>query len=82
MFSSHGRSYFKVILQLEMIVYGHLATNEIATKLVASHADVLRGLSRVRGAGTRNEPLKTFAWEVTKLVDSSPTKSSEIIDTV
>ena len=30
-----------------MMVYGNLATNEIATKLVASHADVLRGLSRV-----------------------------------
>ena len=34
--------------------------------LVASHADVLRGASSVpapRGAGTRDEPLRTFAWE-------------------
>ena len=30
-----------------MMVYGHLATNEIATKLVASHADVLGGSSLV-----------------------------------
>ena len=32
---------------------------------LASHADVLRGSSRVpvRGAGTRDEPLRTSAWE-------------------
>ena len=45
---------------------------------VASHADVLRGssrvpappmsehLSKVRGAGTRDEPLRTSAWEATR----------------
>ena len=33
---------------------------------IASHADVLRGSSRVpapRGAGTLDEPLRTSAWE-------------------
>ena len=30
---------------------------------VASHADVFRGSSRVRGAGTRDEPLRTSACE-------------------
>ena len=30
---------------------------------VVSHADVLRGSSRVSGAGTREEPLRTSAWE-------------------
>ena len=33
---------------------------------LASYADVLRGSSRVpapRGAGTRDEPLRTSAWE-------------------
>ena len=33
---------------------------------IASHADVLRGSSRVpapRGAGTRDEPLRTSSWE-------------------
>ena len=32
---------------------------------VASHADVLKGSSRVSGAGTRDEPLTTSAWEAT-----------------
>ena len=31
--------------------------------LIASHADVLRVSSRVRHAGTRDEPLRTSAWE-------------------
>ena len=30
---------------------------------VASHADVLSGSVRVPGAGTRDEPLRTSAWE-------------------
>ena len=33
---------------------------------IAPHADVLRGSSRVpapRGVGTRDEPLRTSAWE-------------------
>ena len=30
---------------------------------VVSHADVLRSSSRVSGAGTRDEPLTTSAWE-------------------
>lgn len=51
-------------------------------EMIAPHADVLRGSSRVRGAGTRDKLLRTFAWEAIKLVDSPPTKSSEIIDTV
>ena len=36
---------------------------------LASHADVLRGSSRVPvcGAGTCDEPLRTSAWEVTKM---------------
>ena len=33
--------------------------------IVASHADVVRGSSRVSGAGTRDEPLRTSAWEAT-----------------
>ena len=32
---------------------------------VASHADVLKGSSRVSRAGTRDEPLTTSAWEAT-----------------
>ena len=39
-----------------------------AWRALASHADVLTGSSRnlsspVRGVGTRDEPLRTFAWE-------------------
>ena len=37
---------------------------------LASHADVLRGSSRVpapRGAGTRDEPLRTSAWEAGRI---------------
>ena len=30
---------------------------------LASHADVLRGSSRVPALGTRDEPLRTSAWE-------------------
>ena len=40
--------------------------------LVSSHADVLRGLSRVPApvrAGTRTEPLRTSAWEANGLVE-------------
>ena len=41
--------------------------------LVASHADVLRGSSRVpdptRGTGTRDEPLITSSWEARDLED-------------
>ena len=50
----------------------------IVACLVASHADVLKGSSRVSaprtldkcsliGAGTRDKPLRTSAWEVTCL---------------
>ena len=35
-------------------------------KAVASHADILRGLSRVPRAGTHDEPLRTSAREATK----------------
>ena len=41
---------------------------------VASHADVLRGSSRVpapRGAGTRDEPLRTSAGEARSTIDCS-----------
>ena len=41
--------------------------------LLASHADVLRGSSRVpapRGAGTRDEPIRTSAWEARFLPNS------------
>ena len=39
-------------------------TKAIASFCLASHADVLRGSSRVpAGAGTRDEPLRTSAWE-------------------
>ena len=37
---------------------------------VASNANVLRGSSRVRGVGTRDEPLRTFAWEAKDKEDS------------
>ena len=39
-----------------------------ACEALASHADVLRGSSRVpaRGAGTRDEPLRTSAWEASE----------------
>ena len=37
--------------------------------VASHHADVLKGSSRVRGAGTRDEPLRTSAWEAT-LVDA------------
>ena len=43
-----------------------LFDREILVVRVASHADVLRGSSRVpapRGAGTRDEPLRMSAWE-------------------
>ena len=43
--------------------------------LLASHADVLRGSSRVpapRGAGTRDEPLRTSAWEARSLWNPKP----------
>ena len=37
---------------------------------IASYADVLTGSSR--GIGTRDEPLRTFAWEaVVSIVDHS-----------
>ena len=32
---------------------------------LASHADVVRGSSRVPGAETRDEPLTTSEWEAT-----------------
>ena len=40
---------------------------------VASHADVLRGSSRVPAArtGMRDEPLRTSAWEATCNVDET-----------
>ena len=41
-----------------------------AYRAVASHADVLTGSSRnlssPRGVGTRDEPLRTFAWEANR----------------
>ena len=44
----------------------------IAVGMLASHADVLRGSSRVpRGAGTRDEPLRTSAWEATGMQASA-----------
>ena len=58
---------------------------------LASHADVLRSSSRV-GAGTRNEPLRTSAWEAKPFLDlagkglircpwgSSPVGKGVIID--
>ena len=43
-----------------------------ARPLVASHADVLRGSSRVPAvAGTRDEPLRTSAWEARPLGQTS-----------
>ena len=41
---------------------------------VASHADVLRGSARApaqRGAGTRDEPLRTSAGEARSTIDCS-----------
>ena len=35
--------------------------------VASHHADVLRGSSRVRGAGTRDEPLRKSTWEATCL---------------
>ena len=52
-----------------MAYESHVLTllNKFSTKnweCLASHADVLRGSSRVpRGAGTHDEPLRTSAWE-------------------
>ena len=52
-----------------MKIFIHPSAIEVikARTVVASHADVLnRGSSRVpgpRGAGTRDEPLRTSAWE-------------------
>ena len=39
-----------------------------STSIVASHADVLRGCSRV--PATRDEPLRTSAWEATSIPDT------------
>ena len=45
---------------------------------IASHADVLRGSSRVSalliGAGTRDEPLRTSAWEASITKPGEPKK--------
>ena len=41
---------------------------------LASHADVLRDSSRVRGAGTRDEPLRTPAWKTTQTFSFSSSK--------
>ena len=42
----------------------------LSVLIVASHADVLRGSSSVPQvpAGTRDEPLRTSAWEATLIV--------------
>ena len=48
------------LLLLKLEAYGF--TNR-AYNWLASHPDVLRGSSRVRGAGTRDEPLRSSAWE-------------------
>lgn len=40
-----------------------IATYEFPVTVLAFRADVLRGLSRV--PGTREEPLRTSAWEAT-----------------
>ena len=46
--------------------YHGLSGEELGTAFVlASHADVLRGSSRVPGAGTRGDPQRTQAWEAT-----------------
>ena len=48
------------LLLLKLEAYGF--TNR-AYNWLASHPDVLRGSSRVRGAGTRDEPLRSSVWE-------------------
>ena len=48
------------LLLLKLEAYGF--TNR-AYNWLASHLDVPRGSSRVRGAGTRNEPLRSSVWE-------------------
>ena len=48
------------LLLLKLEAYGF--TNR-AYNWLASHPDVLRGSSHVRGAGTRDEPLRSSAWE-------------------
>ena len=51
---------------------------------LTSHADALRGvrhafLSHGHGAGTRDEPLRTSAWEANLVRDLVPTDNSFII---
>ena len=53
-----------------------------ASITIASHADVLRGSSRVPvlliGAGTRDEPLRTSAWEASITKPGQPKKGMSI----
>ena len=44
-----------------------------SARRLASHADVLTGSSRNHSSPTRDEPLRTFAWEATRrLKETSP----------
>ena len=43
---------------------------------VASHVDVLKGSSRVSGAGTRDEPLRMSAWEAT--INAAPNQKNGV----
>ena len=51
----------RIILENTTVFLQHIMNTVLL--LLDSHADVLRGSSRVRGTGTRDEPLRTSAWE-------------------
>ena len=57
-------NYNFFILKLTYVTAVQHLTNE----MIASHADVLRGSSRIRGAGTRDEPLRASAWEANEMI--------------
>ena len=65
--ASHASHASQTCEACEADVRGMNKTCE-ACEALASHADVLRGSSRVpaRGAGTRDEPLRTSAWEASE----------------
>ena len=57
--------YFLIKLDKRSILLIGCGVYSRAVFIVASHADVVRGSSRVPAPLTRDEPLRTSAWEAT-----------------
>ena len=62
------RRWIYILERQEELISDHLAgqVKKMAIAQIASQKDVLKGSSRVPGVGTRDEPLRTSAWEATR----------------